>query len=72
MDHRALLANISSPTLIIAGRYDQATPVAAAEIIRDGIANSTLTVLEAAHISNIERREAHTEAVLRFLTGRAA
>ncbi len=71
MDHRALLTNISSPTLIIAGRYDQATPVAAAEFIRNGIAGSTLTVLEAAHISNIEQREAHTDAVLSFLTARS-
>jgi 3-oxoadipate enol-lactonase len=71
MDHRPLLGKISNPTLIIAGRHDQATPVAAAEFIREHIASATLTVLEAAHISNIEQREAHTEAVLTFLAGRA-
>lgn len=67
MDHRLLLASITKPTLIIAGRYDQPTPLAASEYMREQIAGAQLTVLEAAHISNIEQRQAHTEAVLSFL-----
>jgi 3-oxoadipate enol-lactonase len=67
MDHRPLLAKISAPTLIIAGRHDQATPLAVAQFMHERIAGSQLAVLEAAHISNIEQREAYTEAVLTFL-----
>ena len=67
MDHRPLLAKIAKPTLIIAGRYDQPTPLAASEYMRERIADAQLTVLEAAHISNIEQPAAHTDAVLSFL-----
>jgi 3-oxoadipate enol-lactonase len=36
MDHRDILARIAAPTLIVAGRQDQATPVAAAQFITVG------------------------------------
>ena len=68
MDHRDLLARISAPTLIIAGRLDQATPLAAAQFIHSRIAGAALTVLEAAHISNVEEPRAFADAVLGFLT----
>jgi 3-oxoadipate enol-lactonase len=71
MDHRDILARIAAPTLIIAGRQDQATPVAAAQFIHARIAGASLTILEAAHISNIERPAVFAEAVLRFLAPRA-
>ena len=67
MDHRDLLPRITAPTLVIAGRQDQATPVAAAELIRDRIAGASLTILDAAHISNIEQPTLYTDTVLRFL-----
>ncbi|MGH6680671.1 MAG: 3-oxoadipate enol-lactonase [Bradyrhizobium sp.] len=70
LDQRALLPQIKSPTLVIAGRYDTSTPVAAGEFIRSQIPGASLTILDAAHISNIEQPYAFTEAVVGFLTQR--
>ncbi len=69
LDQRALLPEISSPTLVIAGRHDKATPVEAGELIRDGIPGATMTVLDAAHISNVEQSAGFTDAVMGFLKG---
>ena len=71
MDQGDTIAKITAPTLIIAGRHDPATTVEAAEFIRDRVKGSKVTVLEAAHISNIEQPEAYTDAVLGHLRGRA-
>ena len=69
MDHRELLPKISAPTLVIAGRHDPATPLAAGEYIRSRIPGATLAVLDAAHISNVEQPSAYSETVLTFLLG---
>jgi len=68
LDQRALLPKIKSPTLVIAGRHDTATPLAANEFIRGNIPGASLTILDAAHISNIEQPHAFTDAVVGFLT----
>jgi 3-oxoadipate enol-lactonase len=70
LDQRALLPKITSPTLVIAGRHDPATPVAAGELIRSQIPGASMTILDAAHISNVEQPQAFTEAVIGFLTQR--
>ena len=70
MDHRALLPRIEAPTLVIAGRHDPATPLEANEYISSNVAGAKLTVLDAAHMSNVEQRDAYTEAVLGFLLAR--
>jgi 3-oxoadipate enol-lactonase len=70
LDQRALLPKIKSPTLVIAGRHDMSTPVAAGEFIRSQIPGAALTILDAAHISNIEQSHAFTDAVVGFLTQR--
>ncbi|WP_445489088.1 3-oxoadipate enol-lactonase [Rhodopseudomonas sp. RCAM05734] len=70
LDQRALLPKIKSPTLVIAGRHDMATPVAAGEFIRSQIPGASLTILDAAHISNVEQPHAFTDAVVGFLTQR--
>jgi 3-oxoadipate enol-lactonase len=67
MDHRELLKDIKVPTLIIAGAKDPATNVAAAEFIRDRIADSKLAIVDAAHIANVEVPEAYAKEVLDFL-----
>jgi 3-oxoadipate enol-lactonase len=67
MDHRALLPKVAVPTMVIAGRHDPATTLEAGEYIRDNIPGAALTVLDAAHISNIEQPAAYTAAVLGFL-----
>jgi len=68
MDHRALLPTIKVPTLVIAGRHDPATTLQAGEYLRDHIPGVAFTVLEAAHISNVEQPAAFNSAVLAFLT----
>jgi 3-oxoadipate enol-lactonase len=70
LDQRALLPKIKSPTLVIAGRHDPSTPVAAGELIRSNIPGASMTILDAAHISNVEQPEAFTDAVIGFLTQR--
>jgi 3-oxoadipate enol-lactonase len=70
LDQRALLPKIKSPTLVIAGRQDNATPVAAGELIRGNIPGASMTLLDAAHISNVEQPYAFTDAVVGFLTQR--
>jgi 3-oxoadipate enol-lactonase len=70
LDQRALLPRITSPTLVIAGRHDMATPLAAGEFIRSQIHGASMTILDAAHISNVEQAHAFTDAVVGFLTQR--
>ncbi|MEZ0219291.1 3-oxoadipate enol-lactonase [Tardiphaga sp. 1201_B9_N1_1] len=70
LDQRALLPKIKSPALVIAGRQDNATPVAAGELIRSNIPGASMTLLDAAHISNVEQPYAFTDAVVGFLTQR--
>jgi 3-oxoadipate enol-lactonase len=70
LDQRALLPKIESRTLVIAGRHDLSTPVAAGELIRSQIPGASMTILDAAHISNVEQPHAFTEAVIGFLTQR--
>src|SRR5580698_675800 len=70
LDQRELLPRIKSPTLVIAGRQDMATPLAAGELIRSQIPRASLTILDAAHISNVEQSHAFTDAVIGFLTQR--
>lgn len=67
MDHRALLPKIAAPTLIIAGRHDASTPLAMAETMRAGIAGAKLTVLDTAHIANVEQPAVYHDTVLKFL-----
>ena len=70
MDHRELLPKIRAPTLVIAGQHDPATPVEASEYIKSRIPGATLTMLDAAHLSNVEQPEAYTNVVLDFLRTR--
>ena len=70
LDQRALLPRIKSPTLVITGRHDMTTPVAAGEYIRSQIPGASMTILDAAHISNVEQSHAFTEAVAGFLMQR--
>jgi len=68
MDHRELLPKITVPTLIIAGTQDVSTPVVAAEFIQARIAGSTLAVLDAAHIANVEEPAVYADTVAKFLS----
>jgi 3-oxoadipate enol-lactonase len=62
------LKAITLPTLIIVGKQDMGTPVAASEAIHQQIKGSELVVLDpAAHLSNLEQPEAFTNALEQFL-----
>jgi 3-oxoadipate enol-lactonase len=67
MDHRPLLAKISAPTLVIAGKHDPATPLEANEFIRQHIPSAQIAVLDAAHIANVEQPQVYADTVLKFL-----
>ena len=67
MDHREILKSITAPTLVIAGRHDPATTVEAGEFLRSRIPRASMTVLDAAHIANVEQAQAYTDAMLGFL-----
>jgi 3-oxoadipate enol-lactonase len=70
MDHRDLLPKIKAPTLVIAGKYDPATNVEAGEYIKSNIPGAKISILEAAHIANVEAPEAYTKTVLDFLSSK--
>jgi len=70
MDHREALTKIKAPTLVIAGKLDPATTVEDAEFIHGRVGGSKLTIIEAAHISNVEAPETYTKTVFDFLTVR--
>ncbi len=71
MDHRPLLAKITAPTLVIAGRHDPATTLEAGEYIKDHVPGARIAVLEAAHISNLEQPQVYAETVLGFLLSKS-
>jgi pimeloyl-ACP methyl ester carboxylesterase len=64
-DRRPMLSDIRVPTLVIVGREDQGTPVAASEEIVAGIPGARLAIIEdCGHLSTIEQPQAVT-ALLR-------
>ncbi|GIL41617.1 3-oxoadipate enol-lactonase [Roseiterribacter gracilis] len=67
MNQRALLPTITVPTLVIGGAFDPATPPAHAEELAQNIPGAQLVMLDAAHLSNIERTADFNAALTRFL-----
>jgi 3-oxoadipate enol-lactonase len=67
MDLREAIKSITATTLVIGGTKDPATTPELAQLIAQSIPGATLTMLDAAHLSNIERREEFTAALLSFL-----
>jgi len=61
------LHQITTPTLVIVGEEDPATPVAASRTIHERIKGSELVILKSAsHLSNMEQPEAFNRAVTSF------
>ena len=52
---------------MIAGKHDPATTLEANEYIRQHIPGAKLTVLETAHIANVEQPQLYADTVLKFL-----
>jgi 3-oxoadipate enol-lactonase len=69
MDQRATAALIRTPTLVIAGTHDAATPPAAARFLVDAIPGARYVELPASHLSNVEAAPAFTQALIDFLAG---
>jgi 3-oxoadipate enol-lactonase len=67
MDFRATNPGITTPTLVIVGSQDPATPPSYGEEIARQINGAKLVSLDASHISNVEQPAAFTKAVLDFL-----
>ncbi len=64
----AMLGQISAPTLVITGQRDVSTPwVGNGEILCQKIAGAKSVLLDAAHLSNLERPHSFTSAVAEFL-----
>jgi 3-oxoadipate enol-lactonase len=66
-DERAAVSRIGAPTLLVAGAHDAATPPSDLRFLEGRIAGARYVELDAAHLSNIEAREAFDEAVAAFL-----
>lgn len=67
MDLREPIRGIVARTLVIGGTKDPGTTPADAQLIAASIADARLVMLEAAHMSNIERAEEFNTALLDFL-----
>lgn len=63
-DFRHDLGTISTPTLVIAGDRDIATPLALSETLVAGIPGARLEVLQAAHLSCVEQAEPFARLLL--------
>jgi pimeloyl-ACP methyl ester carboxylesterase len=68
-DSRPLLVDIDVPTVVVAGRQDQVTPLPRSEEMAADIATSRLVVLEeCGHMSPLEKPAEVTAALRRWLT----
>jgi 3-oxoadipate enol-lactonase len=66
-DVRSRLGEIRAPTLVVAGAEDPAATVDQAEEIYASIPEARLSVVEAAHLANVEQPEAVTREILEHL-----
>lgn len=69
MDQRESIRNITAKTLVIGGTADTSTPPEHAQLIARTIPEAKLGLLEAAHLSNIERTDEFNAALIEFLQG---
>jgi 3-oxoadipate enol-lactonase len=70
MDLRPMLHQIATPTMVIAGLDDPATPPVMAEALRDGIQGATLKILSpAAHLLAVEQPLPTADLLRRFVSG---
>lgn len=67
-DFRDRLADIRTPTVVLAGAEDPSTPLGHAELLVRGIPDAHLVVLsDAAHLANVEQAEAFSRLVTKHL-----
>ncbi len=69
LNQTSILASIRTPTLIVAGDYDQSTPwQGPGETLAREISRARVVQLPTAHLSNVEEPDAFNDALARFLT----
>ncbi|WP_047488878.1 3-oxoadipate enol-lactonase [Terriglobus sp. TAA 43] len=66
-DLRGEIANITAPSLIIAGEHDAVCTIADAQFLHSQIPNTQQQTLSAAHLSNVEAAEQFNQSLLSFL-----
>jgi 3-oxoadipate enol-lactonase len=69
MDQRGTAASIQTPTFVVAGEFDPVTTVADSEFLVSHIPGAAMTILPAAHISNVEASAQFNRAVFNFFAG---
>ena len=67
LDLRDGLQSIPCPVLVIGGKHDLATPLACSAAIASSISGARFVALDAAHLSNIEARNAFNRIAIEFL-----
>ena len=67
-DLRDEAARVRARALVITGTHDPATPPADGAWLQAAIPGATLLEFDAAHLTNIERAPAFTDAVIDFLS----
>lgn len=67
MDMRRTIQLIERPVLVIGGSLDPSTPAPHSEALARTIAGAKLVMLEAAHLSNVEKPEEFSATVVEFL-----
>ncbi len=72
MDQRDSIRNITAKTLVVGGTQDAGTTPAMAQSIASSIPEAKLVMLEAAHLTNIERADEFNAALIEFLEGELA
>jgi 3-oxoadipate enol-lactonase len=65
-DLRPAITRIEAPTLVVAGHHDPVTPPSDAEDMRSRIPNSRVSLLDAAHIANVEQAQAFNQLLSSF------
>jgi 3-oxoadipate enol-lactonase len=66
IDFRESNRNIRTPSLVIAGDRDEATPPSMSETIADAIPGAKLARIDAAHLSAVERPVAFAQLLIDF------
>lgn len=69
MDQRESIRAITAETLVIAGAHDPGATPAIAEAMANAIPNARVSILDSAHLPNIEQHSLFNSTVLGFLRG---
>jgi 3-oxoadipate enol-lactonase len=67
-DFRETASSIRSRTLLVGGRHDVSVPPADLQWLAEAIPDSELAILDAAHLTNVEKPDEFGSALLRLLS----